>query len=471
MSHSRIRRREFLKAAGMTTLGLAAAACAPTALPTSAPTAASATAAPAATAAATAVATAVPAPTATIAPMVVGSGNLTVTIWGWWAERMKIFADAAKDFTDKNPNIKVVVQTYGNDLWPKLFASVPAGTGPTLCKMQTTNYFKLRDQNLLLELPKDQFSDDFLKEKYPYHDWAAYGRYCVPEGIQTVLFTYNKELFSAAGLDPNKPPKTWDEFFSTAQKLTVRDSNGTIKQAGVQFDDWLPVLNPLYQLGGKLVKNDGGKLTANFNSPEMAKAFQFFVDANQKYKVWDPQFPYFSDAIGNKQAATAQGESWTYGTWRSDFPDTFKNLAYAAPPTPTGEPAPYYGRKNSVLNLAMMTNRPQDETEAGLKFLAYLIKERIDTQYALADISALLPARAESLTSAKVKNDPYLALSTQLAAKCFDTVDVPNSLNKLVADTMNLVMLENKSIPDALAAGQQGLQALIDNGDVKYIAG
>ncbi|CAN5665662.1 extracellular solute-binding protein [soil metagenome] len=442
MQCKRYSRRNFLKATGVTGLSLTLAACAPV-----------------------------------NAPATTGSGaategtaeKLTITIWGWWEERMKIFQQAGDDFTAKNPNITVKVETFGDELWPKVYASVPAGTGPTLCKMQTTNFFKMRDQGLLVELANDMFPNTSLREKYPDHAWDAYGFYCIPEGIQSAVFTYNKKLFTEAQLDPEKPPRTWDEFFDAAQKLTKRDSQGTITQAGFQYDDWMPILNPLYQLGGNLIKRDGDKLTADFSNTTVEKSFQFFVDLAQKYKAWDINLPYVSDAIGNQQAAMSIGEAWVHGTYKSDFPDTFKDLGFAAPPTPSGDANPYYGRKNAVLNLAAIKNRPDAESKAGLKFLEYLITERLDTQYALAEISGLVPARAELMTGDQVKADSFLTLGGQLAPKEYDAIEVSDALNKLIGDALHKVIVENQPLAAVLEAGQSELQKLIDAKEVKHL--
>ncbi|HNV70202.1 MAG TPA: extracellular solute-binding protein, partial [Candidatus Ozemobacteraceae bacterium] len=37
---------------------------------------------------------------------------------------------------------------------------------------------------------------------------------------------YNKDLFKKAGLDPERPPKTWDDMLTYAEKLTQRDEQG-----------------------------------------------------------------------------------------------------------------------------------------------------------------------------------------------------------------------------------------------------
>jgi multiple sugar transport system substrate-binding protein len=439
MSSNQLSRRDFLKATGLAGVGVAITACAPVAAPAEGEAG------------------------------VPSAEKMTVTVWGWWEERMKIFQACGDDYKEKMPNVDVVVETIAEGIWEKVFASVPAGTGPTLCKMQTTNYFKLRDQGLLIELGDTIFPSISLRTKYPDHGWGQYGFYCAPEGVQPAIFTYNKKLFGEAGLDPETPPKTWGEFFAAGEKLTQRDASGAITLAGFQYNDWLPILNPLYQLGGNIVKREGDALAANLVSSEAEQAFQFFLDAAQKYKIWDPNFPYVSDAIGNGQAAMSIGEAWVRGTYKNDFPETFKDLGFGAPPTPTGEAQPYYGRKNAVLSLALIKNRPQPESDAGLKFLEYLVVERLDTQFDLANISGLVPAHAELVTSEKVTGDAFLSLGSQLAPKEYDTVEVSDTLNTIIADTLNRVLLENQPLASSLEQGQEALQRAIDEEEMKYV--
>ncbi|MBX5000190.1 ABC transporter substrate-binding protein [Rhizobium lentis] len=44
--------------------------------------------------------------------------------------------------------------------------------------------------------------------------------YGVPKATNTIALYYNKDMFKAKGLDPNKPPQTWDELVEDARKLT-----------------------------------------------------------------------------------------------------------------------------------------------------------------------------------------------------------------------------------------------------------
>ncbi len=51
-------------------------------------------------------------------------------------------------------------------------------------------------------------------------------------GIDIYGLTWNKDHFKEAGLDPEKPPRTWDEFREYAKKLTRRDAQGNITRVG-----------------------------------------------------------------------------------------------------------------------------------------------------------------------------------------------------------------------------------------------
>jgi sn-glycerol 3-phosphate transport system substrate-binding protein len=56
--------------------------------------------------------------------------------------------------------------------------------------------------------------------------------YSMPWNVSTPLLYYDKDAFQAAGLDPNKPPRTLDEIRADAEKLTKKDASGNVVQYG-----------------------------------------------------------------------------------------------------------------------------------------------------------------------------------------------------------------------------------------------
>ena len=67
-------------------------------------------------------------------------------------------------------------------------------------------------------------------------------QYGLPFGQDTYALYYDTDAFKAAGLDPAKPPKTLDELWDYAAKLTKLNPDGTLARAGFIPDD--PDNNP-----------------------------------------------------------------------------------------------------------------------------------------------------------------------------------------------------------------------------------
>lgn len=116
-----------------------------------------------------------------------------------------------------------------------------------------------------------QFYEYTIKEmSFGGHIWG------LPWDVDSRILYYNKDLFQKAGLDPNTPPKTWDELLNFSKKLTVTDSKGNFKQIGFipNFgNSWLYLY--AIQNNGKFLSDDGKKVL--LNSPENVKALEFMV--------------------------------------------------------------------------------------------------------------------------------------------------------------------------------------------------
>jgi ABC-type glycerol-3-phosphate transport system substrate-binding protein len=99
--------------------------------------------------------------------------------------------------------------------------------------------------------------------------------YGVPQNGYALGIYYNRKMFSAAGLDPDKPPTTWDDFRAYAKKLTTSSVAGyaetsTGNQGGWHFTNWM------YTAGGDMQSADGK--TATFNSPQGVSVLQLLKE-------------------------------------------------------------------------------------------------------------------------------------------------------------------------------------------------
>ena len=59
--------------------------------------------------------------------------------------------------------------------------------------------------------------------------------YSMPFNSSAPVMYYDKNAFKEVGLDPDKPPQTYDEVFAAAQKLAKKDASGKIIRSGVDF--------------------------------------------------------------------------------------------------------------------------------------------------------------------------------------------------------------------------------------------
>jgi multiple sugar transport system substrate-binding protein len=117
---------------------------------------------------------------------------------------------------------------------------------------------------------------------------------CLPWSCDLDALFWNKDLFAAAGLDPERPPQTMEELVEVAAKLTLRDEAGELTQVG--FVPGFPRSHTdLYarMFGGAWVSDDGAKLTVDSRPMVDALSWQ-----RQLYGLYDrEEFEEFASAF------------------------------------------------------------------------------------------------------------------------------------------------------------------------------
>jgi len=110
--------------------------------------------------------------------------------------------------------------------------------------------------------------------------------YCLPDDLNPLVLMYNTVHFKEAGLDPAKPPATWDQFLDYARKLTRAGRYGVgilgARQEGVfmRFNPWL------WGAGGDYLTPDEKR--SALDTPAALEGFKFYVELFTKHKVVPP---------------------------------------------------------------------------------------------------------------------------------------------------------------------------------------
>jgi ABC-type glycerol-3-phosphate transport system substrate-binding protein len=105
--------------------------------------------------------------------------------------------------------------------------------------------------------------------------------YSLPINYYNSGLIYNRDLFTKAGLDPDKPPTTWDEVAADAAKISALGNGvtGYEDYSGGNTGGW-HFASELDSLGGKMTSADGKK--AAFNSDQGKAVLQRLYDMRWK---------------------------------------------------------------------------------------------------------------------------------------------------------------------------------------------
>jgi len=155
----------------------------------------------------------------------------------------KIVDGMVEKFEAQHPDIDVDAIYAGNynDARVKALAALKSGEPAQLSVMFSIDIHELRDLEAIIAFD-DIVSTDaeraWLDSFYPalMENGKADGKtWGVPFQRSTIVMYYNKDAFREAGLDPEAPPTTWEEFVSVGQKLTKKDASGNVDRWGAMI--------------------------------------------------------------------------------------------------------------------------------------------------------------------------------------------------------------------------------------------
>jgi sn-glycerol 3-phosphate transport system substrate-binding protein len=299
----------------------------------------------------------------------------------------------------------------------------------------------------VFELMRDQ-SEPFAPEAYlpavaGYYSDVAGNMLSFPFNASTPILYYNKDLFRAAGLDPETPPKTWPEIGAAAKRLR---SAGSACGLTTSWPSWINVENfsAFHNLPLATRSNGFGGLDAEltFNNPTVVrhiaqlaewqgtKAFEYSgrgqsaeprfqkgecaifigssatradIKANSKFEVGYGMMPYWPDVAGAPQNTIIGGATlWVLRDRpRAEYTGVARFFAYLSKPEvqaawhqntgylPITRAAfdltraqGFYDRNpGAAISIEQMTLKPPTENSKGIRLGSFvLIREVIDDE-------------------------------------------------------------------------------------------
>jgi len=360
------------------------------------------------------------------------------------------------DFNQANPGIKVEYDdaAIGEPMETKLNSMFSAGLGPDIighgilsvaARVEAGHYQPITTYFNSWEGKDDLMAAVLANGTYKNE---IYG---LAYSTTPFIFAWRKDLFSDAGLDPEKAPQNWEELESFSRQLTKKDAAGQITQSGFAFPrsagNFVEFDTLVFGNGG-LYYNDQGEPT--LNTPDKVETLEFLAGF-----VNDVGIPFNSNETNPFIAGTA---AMTLINNVALTP-MLKNEAYAgkvgiALPPANKTPATFSG-----CNMLFVGGDCKQPDEA-FQFIAYaLTKEEVLTRAKELGI----PVTRQSQVDAFIALDPMNAVRAECVAK---GVGMPRAtwsttFQKIRNDLVQQVLYGKMNAADALAQAQADLEAEI----------
>jgi len=150
---------------------------------------------------------------------------VNITFWNAMSgSRGEVVTDLVDSFNAKFPKYKVNAEYTGSyaETLTKALAAYKAGEPPTVVQVYEVGTQTMLDSGAIVPvytLDKGEVNwDEVVKPIKDYYSVNG-NLYCMPFNSSTAMLYYNKDMFKAAGLDPDKPPTTWKEVEEYSKQI------------------------------------------------------------------------------------------------------------------------------------------------------------------------------------------------------------------------------------------------------------
>ena len=284
------------------------------------------------------------------------------------------------EFEQKFPNIKVETKaTPSGEIFPSVQAQLVAGSPPDVAQLLLRewdlNVEFLRPQALTDIVPPDELAAHYQGE-HPLHPRGLKltERNGKVQGIAYVFSTptlfYNADIFRKAGLDPEKPPKTWEEVKAAGEQIKQRTGNDGVYIACIE-NDWC-TQGLLYSAGGRIM--DEARRTVTFGEAPAVEWLRFWQGLVKSGAHPNLSEKDAADAFNAGKIGMLLNTSAVQGSILSAAKDKWE-LRSTGQPTFSGRPVVPV---NSGSALAILSKDP-DKQRAAWELMKFLTSERAFT--------------------------------------------------------------------------------------------
>lgn len=381
----------------------------------------------------------------------------------------KVVDGLVADFMKENPDIKVKAIYAGNynDARIKALAALKSGKPAQLSVMFSIDIYELIEQDAIVafdDIVESDADKAWLKSFYPalMENGQTGGKtWGIPFQRSTIVMYYNKDAFRDVGLDPNKPPATWDELVSMGKKL--------VKKKGGQVDRWGAMIPstgyPYWMFGaltmqnGQVLMNRAGNKTF-YDAPATIESLQFWRDLGTKHGV----MPSGTIEWGTLRQNFLEGKTaimW-HSTGNLTVVKKKANFDFGVAMLPA---AKRRGTPTGGGNFYIFKNTSPEEKKASMKLIKFLTAPERTAEWSIK--TGYLGTRPDAYDTAKLKAyvtefPPAAVARDQLKYATAELSTFQTGrVRKLLDDAIQSALIGAKSPADALKSAQKQADQLL----------
>lgn len=374
-----------------------------------------------------------------------------------------LVSSLVEEFEKENPDIKVNEIFGGSyaETMQKVMTSINGGNIPELAVLFSIDLFTLLENDVIEEMTPlfdKEFFDDFY-DGFMANSMIGDKVWSIPFQRSTIVLYYNKDAFKEAGLDPEAPPKNWDELVEYAKKLTINEGKDQwglfIPSTGYQY--WMFQALAL-QTEANIMSQDGKQVY--FNAPYAKEAMQFWVDLIYENKVMPEGIIEWSTVPSDFLSGRTAMMYHTTGNLTNVRTNADFDFGVAFLPANNK-----YGSPTGGGNIYLFKGIPEENRDAAIKFIKFLTEpERvaqwsIDTGYVATRKSAYetdrLKKYVEEFPQATVARDQLEYADSELAT--YQNGEV----QKIFNDAIQAILTGSVSVDEGLDQAQKRAEEVL----------
>ena len=282
-------------------------------------------------------------------------------------------------------------------------------------------------------------------------------QYAVPLSADVSGLIYNKDHFREVGLDPEKPPVTWQELREYAKKLTKDNRYGYVYAAGAPGTLMFNFLPFVWGNGGDITSDDGKK--ALIGSDEAVEALQFMTDLTQKDKVAPPGSPTYQGQNAFDAFTTGSASMIVYGNFKvSELNLNYPDIDYGVALIPKNE-----GKEHSSFagGDLVAISADTDKEEAAWDFINFALSEKVQVEFFAKN--GTIPVREDFFDNKYFQEEPKYQVFTEALKLAKTPYSTKHNEILRIWNTTQEALMGEKDPKEVFEKQEQEIQKILDS--------